>query len=94
MPSFSSFTMIVRLLLTFLIFACTYSVCIDRPSADYTAAVYEHFPRIALRPDISYRVALKIMNENLDVYEKQMAIAAHKVSKLQTDYQAVNSITN
>ena len=51
----------------------------QRPSADYVAAVYEHVSRTAFRPNVTRHFALKIMNDNLDVYEKQMAIASRKV---------------
>lgn len=55
----------------------------QRPSGDYVAAVYEHVSRTAFRPNVTRHFALKVMNDNLDVYEKQMAIASRKVC---TDY--------
>ena len=48
-------------------------------SGNYVAAVYEHVTRSAVLPNVSHAHAGRIMNENIDVYEKQMAIAAGKV---------------
>ena len=73
--------MISRIYLAFLISFSASVLLVERTfGADYVAAVYEHFTRTALRPNVSYEFALKIMNENLDVYEKQIAIASNKVS--------------
>ncbi len=65
-------------------------VFIDHSSADYTAAVYEHVVRSAVRHDVSQKLAMKIMNENIDVYEKQIAIASAEVIIINTHRNVIN----
>ena len=73
--------MISRIFLAFLISFSASALLVQHTlAADYVAAVYEHFTRTALRPNVTYEWALKIMNENLDVYEKQIAVASKEVS--------------
>uniref|UniRef100_A0A8D1IXK0 Biotinidase n=1 Tax=Sus scrofa TaxID=9823 RepID=A0A8D1IXK0_PIG len=65
------------------LFLCVCSVAalgVQAEDAQYVAAVYEHRSILSLDPLslISRTQALELMNQNLDIYEQQVMIAAQK----------------
>lgn len=67
------------------LFLCVCSVAalgVQAEDAQYVAAVYEHRSILSLDPLslISRTQALELMNQNLDIYEQQVMIAAQKAS--------------